>query len=72
MRSDFSLNKIRERRMTMDLMKRGSTTVRNRRVSILILMGALATDNRDKGMTIVWEVMVLLGYRTWGIVTTML
>ena len=46
----------------MDLMIRWTTTVRNSLVPILVFMGTLATDDRDKEMTIIWEFMVFLGY----------
>ena len=52
--------------MTTDLMKRWIMTVWNRRVTILVFMGTLATDDRDKVMKIVGEFMVLLGYRMYG------
>ena len=65
--------KIRDRRITMDLMTRWSTTVRNRKVPILVFMVTLATDDRDKEMTIIWKFMFPLGYHIlWGIVTRML
>ena len=51
--------------MTTDLMKRWIMTVWNRRVTILVFMGTLATDDRDKVMEIVGEFMVLLGYRMY-------
>ena len=43
----------------MDLMKRWSTTVRNRIVPILVFMGTLATDDRDKELMTIWEFMIL-------------
>ena len=52
----------------MDLIIRWSTTVRNRRVPILVFVGTLANEDRDKEMTI----MVLLEYRVWANVTRML
>ena len=47
----------------MDLMIRWSTTVRNRRVPISVIMGTLATDDRDKHLKTIWEFMVLREYR---------
>ena len=59
--------------MAIDLMIRWSTTVRNRKVPILVFMETLGTDDRDKEMTIIWEFMFPLGYHIlWGIVTRML
>ena len=50
----------------MDLMKRWSMPVRNGKVPILVFMGTLATDDRDRAMKIIWEIMVLLGYCVYG------
>ena len=50
----------------MDLRKRWSMPVRNGRVPILVFKGTLATDDRDKVIKIIWEFMVLLGYRIHG------
>ena len=46
----------------MDLTKRWSTTVRNRRAPISVFMGTLATDDQDKELMAFCEFMILREY----------
>ena len=40
-------------------------TVRNRMVPISVFMGTLATDDRDKELTTIWEFMILREFCMW-------